>query len=298
MPVQPRHLRFFSQQVTRLDQNHLARTLKKTEQSFAVNRRKVLNFIEHGVRLLNSFLVAFLLETDAQLFVQTRLLATQALDRFACLVLKTRLTAIHMVEAASQFAGEFDVRNLILANRHFVGTVDQDIGTHQQRITEEAVSRQILAGELFLLILVGRHPFQPAERGHHRHQQMQFGMLRHFGLDEQGRLIGIDTGCQPVDDHIPGGLLDALRIVVMRRQCMPVGDEKQARVFMLEFDPVFEHPVVMAKMERAGGAHAGENTFSVHSRSIKPKNSFNSPRCENHQRIHDLAKNAGEQQHQ
>mgnify|MGYP007125368317 CR=1 FL=1 len=84
----------------------------------------------------------------------------------------------------------------------------------------------------------------------------------------------------------------------MRGQRMPVGDEEQARVFVLELDPVFENPVVMAKMKGARGAHAGKNTFSVHSRSIKPKNSFNSPRCEDHQRIHDLAKNAGKQQHQ
>ena len=95
-----------------------------------------------------------------------------------------------------------------------------------------------------------------------------------------------------------GRLLDAARIVVLRRQRMPVGDEKQAGIVVLELDPVFENPVVMTKMEGASGAHAGKNTFSVHSRSIKPKNSFNNPCRKDHQRIHDLAKNAGEEQQQ
>ena len=80
----------------------------------------------------------------------------------------------------------------------------------------------------------------------------------------------------------------------MRRQGVPVGNEKQTRVLMLELDPVFENPVVVTQVKGAGGAHAGKNTFSVHSRSIKPKNGFNGPRRENNQRVHDGTENTSE----
>jgi hypothetical protein len=186
------------QQVARLDQDHLAGAFEVAEQALAIDHRQVLDFVEHGLGLLDGLLVAVLLEAGA-FFVEAGLLAAQLLDSFARLVLETRLAAVHVVEAAGQFAGELDVRNLVLAHRHLVGAVDQDIGAHQQRIAEEAVGGQILVGQLFLLVLVGRHALQPAERRHHRHQQVQLGVLGHLGLDEQRRLVGIDTGRQPVD---------------------------------------------------------------------------------------------------
>jgi len=169
-----------------------------------------------------------------------------------------------MVEAARDLARELDMRHLILAHRHLVGTVDQDVGALQQRVAKEAVGRKVFLGQLFLLILVGRHPFQPAQRRHHRQQQMQLGVFDHLRLDEQGRFGRINAGRQPVDDHFPGRLLDAERIVVMRGQRVPVGNKEQAFVFMLQPDPVFQDAVVVAKVQAAGGAHAGENAICVH----------------------------------
>ena len=63
----------------------------------------------------------------------------------------------------------------------------------QQRVAEKAVGRQIAVGQLLLLILVGRHALQPAERRDHREQQVQLGMLGHARLDEQRRLRRIDA---------------------------------------------------------------------------------------------------------
>ena len=106
--------------------------------------------------------------------------------------------------------------------------------------------------------------------------------------------VGVDPGGQPVDDHIPGRLFDPLRIIVLRRQRVPVGDEEQAGMLMLEANPVLEHPVVMAEMERPGGAHAGKDTFCVHGLSVKSENGFDAP-CDKHdQRVHDGAEDTGE----
>ncbi len=75
---------------------------------------------------------------------------------------------------------------------------------------------------------------------------------------------------------------------------MPVGNEEQAGILVLELDPVLENPVVVAEMQGAGGAHAGENTFCVHSRLIETKNEFDDPRRHEHQRVHHGAENTGE----
>jgi hypothetical protein len=36
---------------------------------------------------------------------------------------------------------------------------------------------------------------------------------------------------------------------------MPVGHEEEAFIFMLEFDPVLQHTMVMPKMQMPGWAH-------------------------------------------
>ena len=43
----------------------------------------------------------------------------------------------------------------------------------------------------------------------------------------------------------------------MRGQRVPVGDEEQALELVLQPDPVLEHAVIMAEMQRAGRTHAG-----------------------------------------
>ena len=89
-----------------------------------------------------------------------------------------------MIEAAREFAHQLEVRYLILADRHHVGAIDQDVGALHHRVAEKAVSRQIPVGELFLLVLVGRHALQPADRRDHAEQQRELGVLGHARLDE------------------------------------------------------------------------------------------------------------------
>jgi P-type Cu+ transporter len=204
LAIQTGHFRGFGQQGLRLGQDHLAaafqiavkRSLSPSDR-FWVSPSKAR---ADSKRLV----IAFLLIASAQFLIQLGLLAAQFLHRRFGFFFIAEFLAVQMIEAARDLARELDVRHLILAHRHLIGAVDQDVGALQQRIAEEAVGRKIFLGQFFLLILVGRHPFQPAQRRHHRQQQMQFGMLDHLRLDEQGGFGRIDAGGQPVDHHLPG----------------------------------------------------------------------------------------------
>ncbi len=127
----------------------------------------------------------------------------QALDGFLDLLLELRLAAVDVIEAPRHLARDFDVRDLIFAHRHVLRAVQQNIRALQQRVAQKAIGAQVAIGELGLLILVGGHPLQPAQGRDHRQQQMQFGVLRHFRLDEQGGDAGIEARRQPIDGHGP-----------------------------------------------------------------------------------------------
>ena len=151
-----------------------------------------------------------------------------------------------MVEPACGFARQFDVAGLVFADRHVFGLVDQDVGRLQQRVAQEAVGGQVFVLEFFLLVFVGGHAFQPAQGGAHGQQGEQLGMLRQAALQEDGALLGVQAGGQPVNDHFVHVLLDHLAAFVMGGQGMPVGHKVVARHFGLQAHPVFQGAVVMA----------------------------------------------------
>ena len=86
-------------------------------------------------------------------------------------------------------------------------------------------------------------------------------MLRHFGLDEDDGLVRIDTDGQPVDEHIPDGLLHDAGVGVVRGQSMPVGGKEEAFVLFLQLQPVDQNALVMPQVQAAGWAHAGQDTL-------------------------------------
>ncbi len=65
-------------------------------------------------------------------------------------------------------------------------------------------------------------------------------------------LIGVVGGILVVSGVI---LLDHFRCIVMRRQGMPIGDEKQAFILLLQGDPVFQNTMIMSQMQAACGTH-------------------------------------------
>ena len=153
------------------------------------------------------------------------------------------------------------MRDLILAHRDQSCPVDQDVGTLEQGITEEAVGREVALAQPLLLILEARHALQPAERSHHGEQQVQLRVLVHPRLDEQIRVAGVDARREPVDDHVPDAFPDDAGLFIVGGQCMPVRDEEEALVLVLQPCPVAQHAVVVPEMQPAGRTHPREDTL-------------------------------------
>ena len=70
---------------------------------------------------------------------------------------------------------------------------------------------------------------------------------------------GFRPGGEVVDEHLPDVLLQLRGVLVARGQHVPVGDEEEALVLVLQLDPVAQRAVVVAEVQRPGGPHAGEH---------------------------------------
>ena len=155
--------------------------------------------------------IPLLLEFPAQLPVVRGVAGAEALDGALDLGLEIRLATIDIVEAARDLARDLDVRDLVLADRHVLGPVHQDVRALQQRIAEKAVGAEVLVLELLDLVLVGRHALEPGDRRDHGKDQVQFRVLRHARLHEDRAGARIEAGRQPVDqDLVRVGLKSAV----------------------------------------------------------------------------------------
>ena len=171
---------------------------------------------------------------------------------------------IEIVEAADHFARQLEVRHLIVADRDPVRIVDRDVRGLQQRIPEEADARQIAVAQLLDLFLVGRHALEPRNRRDHLEQQVQLGVFRHQRLNEEGALLGIEPGADPVGDVVVGVRDDLAGIRIVRRQRVPVDDAVERIVLGLQLDPVLERANEMAEMKFSGRAHPRQHALFGH----------------------------------
>ena len=106
--------------------------------------------------------------------------------------------AVAAVEADGEVAGELDVLALVVADRHLVGVVEEDVGGHERRVGEQAAGDEPAAALLGLrrLVLELGHAPQLADRRGALHQPGQLAVLVHVALDEHDRHGGIDADGQ------------------------------------------------------------------------------------------------------
>src|ERR1700757_2961349 len=196
--------------------------------------------------------------------------------------------AIEEIEAADEFAGELDVRDLVFANgneeslaglrrqacsgRQARIAVHDDVGGLQSGIAEEAVGVKILVADVLESFLVGGDTLEPAEGRDHGEEEMEFGVFGDEGLEKNGGLRWIEAGGEVVEGDLEGIFRDDGGVRVIAGEGVPVGNEVEALVvgIVLEFDPVLEGAEKMADVETAGGAHAGENAFGGGGQESEP----------------------------
>ena len=82
-------------------------------------------------------------------------------------------------------------------------------------------------------------------------------------LHEEGAERGIEAGGEKVKRDFKDVGAKLAEVGVAGGEGMPVRDEKVALVLVLEGDPVEEGAHVIAEMQLAGRAHAGEDTAAV-----------------------------------
>src|SRR5258708_18506816 len=81
-----------------------------------------------------------------------------------------------------------------------------------------------------------------------------------MGLQKDRGFFRIKPGSQVINHDFDSALLDAGSVGVITGQRVPVSDEEEALVLLLQFDPVGQRANVVAQMQFARGAHAAEDT--------------------------------------
>jgi tryptophan synthase beta subunit len=74
-------------------------------------------------------------------------------------------------------------------------------------------------------------------------------------LDEQRRTLGIEPGGEKVDDEFDAALLYVGSIGVVGGECVPVSNEEEALLLLLELNPVLQGADIVPKMKFSGGTH-------------------------------------------
>ena len=177
----------------------------------------------------------------------------------------TQFEAVESVEAADEFARELNVGDLVFANRDDealsgVG-IDDDVGGLQRGIAEEAVGVEVPVLDIVEGFLVGGNALEPAERRDHGEKEMEFGVFGNERLLEDDGLRGVEAGGEIVDGDLQRVFGDGGGVGVVAGERVPVGNEIETFVgrIGLKLDPVLKSAEVVADVETAGGAHAGED---------------------------------------
>ena len=167
--------------------------------------------------------------------------------------------AVAHVEGADDLARQLEVRGLVLADGHQRRLVDDDVGRLQDGVGEQAVVDVV--GLLLALLLVGRRPLEPADRGDGGEQPGELGHLGPVALDEERALVGIETEGQQRGGHLAGSRAQDVG-VVRARQRVVVDDAVDRLVLGLEPDVVADGAQVVAEMDDPGRLDAREDARS------------------------------------
>ncbi len=164
-----------------------------------------------------------------------------------------------VVEPASHFAGELDVRQLISAHRHRRRLVDQNVGRHEDGVGQQAKAGGAVAG---LLVLVGRQLLELGHRHLGPQQPRQFDVLRDVGLHHENRALGVQARRQVLGSDVEHALGHQRR-VVGHGDGVVVHHGVDAIVSLLQRQHPLDRTVIVAQVEAVTrGLDAGKDAVS------------------------------------
>ncbi len=120
---------------------------------------------------------------------------------------------------------------LVFAYGYVLGTVDQDVGSHEYGVGEQSgVDVVRLESDLFF---EGGASFQFTQVGDHVEVQVEFGDFWDVALNIDCGFLGVQTACQVELEGSLGGV-SQFSGSWMCGEGVPVRDEEEASVFFLE----------------------------------------------------------------
>lgn len=90
---------------------------------------------------------------------------------------------------------------LIIAHGHVRGLVEEDIGSHEYGVGQQADPVSALSLSLFLEL---RHPLEFAVRRDAFEEPVELRVPRHLALYEEGALVLVDTAGEECCKQLPG----------------------------------------------------------------------------------------------
>ena len=154
------------------------------------------------------------------------------------------------IETLRQVTGQLQVLTLILAHGHAVHLVEQDVGSHQNRVGEQAHGG-VLGALLLGFVLELGHTGRLAKAGEAVQNPRQLGVLGHVRLHEQRGAGRVNAGGD-VLRRGQAGTLTQLLGVLRNGDGVHIWDKEQAFVIrvVLQRDPVVHSTNIVTQVHR------------------------------------------------
>src|SRR3989344_1749280 len=138
------------------------------------------------------------------------------------------------VEFFCNVVGEFEVLELILADRDYCRVIDEDVSRLQDWIREQSGIRGMSASNK---VFVLGHSLQLSDGGQATENPRKFRMFQYLRLHEYRALRGVEPQCQKVNRQIQNFRGFLFRVEFFRKR-MEVNDREIAIVLVLEVDKI------------------------------------------------------------
>ena len=174
--------------------------------------------------------------------------------------------AVELVEAAGDFAAEFEVGNLVLADGNEFGAEREDVGTLADGVEREAKGEFVTKLFIAEFVFDGGIAHHAVEGDQHGEDPGKRVNRRHFGLNQHDGLGRINAHGQPVGGDVDDRLADVGGVGGPRGvgEGVVVGDQEEALIGILQRQARLDGADIMAQVQPPRGRVSGENAGFGH----------------------------------